>query len=150
MRAVLVLVCRELEKAHVRFGIGASLLLMAYGIVDKASDIDLIVHIEDVLKAKEIMDSLGVLEPSSDHNLYYSEVFLEYKVDSVDVDIMANFTIKTEEGLHLYPFSEEEIVIMGPEKLPYLSLEKWEKAYRLMERTKKADLVSAYLNGKKE
>lgn len=146
MKETLVQICRAFEKKNIRFGIGASLLLMAYGIVDKASDIDLVVHIEDVPLVKSVMAGLGELTKSSNNSLYDSEIFLEYNVDGIGVDIMANFTIKTEDGLYVYPFSEHEIVLMGEEKLPYLSLVNWEKAYRLMGRMEKADLVLEYLN----
>ena len=145
MEKTLIKLCNLFDDHNIRFGIGASLLLKSYGIVDKASDIDLIVHIDDVKQVQELMDKMGVVQKSSDTTLYFSEVFLEYNVEGVDVDIMSNFTIKTGEDFYVYPFCVEEIQRRGEAQLPYLSLREWEKAYRLMGRIWKADLVLDYL-----
>jgi hypothetical protein len=149
MNSVLEKLSREFEKEKVKYGIGASLLLKAWGLFDVANDIDIIVSYDDREGAIKVLEELGVEKDKKNLELYGTEFFKTYSIDGVDIDIMSNFTIKTDEGEYTYPFEDDSILrmkVLDCEDIPTMSLENWFVVYSLIMRDKKAEKIRSFLN----
>lgn len=80
--------------------------------------------------------------------LYSTELFKTYNIDGIDIDIMSNFTIMTDEGAYTYPFDEDSISrtkVLQCENIPVMSLENWLVAYSLIKRKVKAEKIRTFL-----
>lgn len=148
LNEVLFKVNKLFSENSIRFGIGASLLLRSFNLTSKVSDIDIIIHDEDVEKVIEIMNTIGIRRVSKELTLYETESFLEYNVDGIDLDIMSKFSVRTDEGVFLYPFDVKELkykVVLNCSKIPVLSLENWFVSYLVINRKEKAEIIKKYL-----
>ncbi|CEQ11426.1 Uncharacterised protein [[Clostridium] sordellii] len=52
----------KLNKANILWGVGASILLNQFGMVDTPNDIDIFIDIKDIHKADKILKKLGKKE----------------------------------------------------------------------------------------
>lgn len=69
---------------------------------------------------------------------------MEFRIDSVEVDVMAGFAIVKDGKLYDCALRKEQIVEqmpLGTEVIPLQSPLLWCKYYRLMGRTKKAEMI---------
>jgi hypothetical protein len=148
----------KLNNAGILWAVGASIVLNHYGLVDKPNDIDILVDINDIKRADEIINELGSKKPleKGESALYSTKYFYEYIVNGIDVDIMAGFAINFNEGTYEYSFDKEAVTnakkTNGVE-IPLTSLEDWYVLYQLMpNREKKVSIIEEYLlvNGIKE
>jgi hypothetical protein len=148
MNSVLEKLSVRFEKAGVKYGIGASLLLKSWGISDGANDIDMILSYEDKEAAIEVLEDLGVEKEKKNISLYTTELFKTYNIDGIEIDIMSNFTISTDEGSYTYPFDDDILSrrkVLDSKNIPTMSLENWLVAYSLIGRTVKTEKVRKYL-----
>ncbi|SHJ15263.1 hypothetical protein SAMN02745751_01856 [Dethiosulfatibacter aminovorans DSM 17477] len=148
MNRVLDKLSLEFDRANVKYGIGASLLLKTWGLSEFANDIDIIISYEDREKAIRVLDELGVEKSEKNLELYSTELFKTYNVDGINIDIMSNFTIKTDEGSYTYPFDDDRITgmkVLQCENIPTMSLENWLVAYDLIKRKVKAEKIKNHL-----
>ncbi len=148
MNSVLEKLSVRFEKAGVKYGIGASLLLKSWGISDGANDIDMILSYEDKEAAIEVLEDLGVEKEKKNISLYTTELFKTYNIDGIEIDIMSNFTISTDEGSYTYPFDDDILSrrkVLDSKNIPTMSLENWLVAYSLIGRTEKTEKVRRYL-----
>jgi hypothetical protein len=81
--------------------------------------------------------------------LYSTSRFLEYVVDGTDVDVMAGFAIKHENGTYVFPFGDAAVVMtktVDDVTIPLTSLEDWYVLYQLMpDREPKVRLIEDHL-----
>lgn len=127
-------ITKEFEKHHIRWGLGASCLLSFYGIVEKANDLDIMVSILDVEEAKKVLSNIGD-KISLDGYEIYSDYYDIYTVDGVSVDLIAGFTINSENFQYKFYFSDDQIVEYRPlfsASVPLLYLRDWYFMYILM------------------
>ena len=54
---------KKLNDADITWGVGASILLNRFGLIDKPNDIDIFVSINDIEKTDEILKSIGEKNP---------------------------------------------------------------------------------------
>jgi hypothetical protein len=123
------------KSEHILWGIGASMMLYFRGIVDRFSDIDLFVEKKDVGKADAILSLLGVKSPRMPSPLYGTEIFLEYVIDGVEIDLMCNFSIHNHGTIYRYAFNKDSISRWektGKSELPLCALEDWYFLYQMM------------------
>lgn len=148
----------KLNNAGILWAVGASIVLNQYGLVDKPNDIDILVDINDIKRADEILNELGSKKPleEGESTIYSTKYFYEYIVNGIDVDIMAGFAINFNEDTYEYSFDKEAVTNtkkMNGVEIPLTSLEDWYVLYQLMpNREKKVNLIEKYLlsNGIKE
>ena len=129
---------------EITWAIGASLLLYFEGITDTFHDIDIMVHEDDVAKAKEILLSLGQLCPPNPNAQYTTKYFYEFVIDGVDVDVMAGFTIVCdgkEYDCSLQKQQIEKYIEMNGVRIPLQSISLWREYYRLMKRENKVAMI---------
>lgn len=149
MFKTLAYIAEKLNEEKVLWGVGASILLNHYGLVDKPNDIDILVALKDIEKADKILSSIGVKKDREKAATYATKYFYEYSIEGFDVDVMSGLTINHEEGAFQLTFDESSIVgtkeINGV-KVPLSSLEDWYVIYQLIpNREVKVKLVEEYL-----
>ena len=141
---VLSKVARELNDNNITWAIGASLLLYIKGISSQFHDIDIMVAESDVQALKNILLSLGELQPKNPNIRYKTKQFLEFKVEGVDIDVMAGFVIVNNGRSFYFPLDKDNIMdyteINGV-KIPLQSVKEWRNYYELMGRTEKVKMI---------
>lgn len=147
--AILTKIANELNAEGITWAIGSSSLLYLKGLVDEFNDFDLFVKLEDTNRLIAIFDRLGKRQPDRNDAINFSTThFLEYIVDDLEIDIMADFGIKYQGQEYIYPVEQYivETYDLNGAKIPMTSLKMWQECYRLMGRVAKADLLDEYFN----
>ena len=143
-------IAHRLNEAHVQWALGASMLLYFKGITSEFHDIDLMVADHDAECVRTILSVMGELCPPAPmpNPMYRTKAFMEFLIDSIEVDVMAGFAIVHEGTVYDCSLREDQIVekmLLGTEVIPLQSPRLWCKYYRLMERPQKADMIEKAL-----
>ena len=143
---LLLKIAHRLNEAGVEWALGASMMLYFKDITSDFHDIDLMVVDRDAECVRTILSEMGE-SFSSDfipNLMYRTKTFMEFRIDSVEVDVMAGFAIVKDGKLYDCALRKEQIVEqmpLGTEVIPLQSPLLWCKYYRLMGRTKKAEMI---------
>lgn len=140
---------KKFNDSGVVWGVGASLLLNQFSLIDKPNDIDIFVDIKDIDKVDEILKSIGDKKPWEKTSTYSTEYFYEYVINGVDIDVMAGFRINHNSGVFEYVFDNRSISetrkINGVD-IPFTSLEDWYVIYQLIpSREAKVNMIEKYI-----
>lgn len=130
------------------WALGASMLLHYKGLAAQPQDIDLMVAPEDASLADRLLCSLGQKQPPSPHAAYGTRHFYEYKIDGIDIDLMAGFAIFHSTGSYKYRLDKTQFEYMTLDgvSIPLCPLEDWLVLYALMpNRHAKVEAVRQYL-----
>ena len=106
---LLLRIVHRLNEAGVEWALGASMLLYFKGITSDFHDIDLMVTDCDAECVRTILSEMGESFPSASipNPMYRAKTFMEFFIDSVEVDVMAGFAIvkdgKNAAGNRSYP-----------------------------------------------
>ena len=103
-------IAHRFNEAHVVWALGASMLLYFKGITSEFHDIDLMVSDTDVGCVREILSEMGEIQPFKPNPKYQTKTFMEFTIDSMDVDVMAGFSIVSEGKLFDCSLQKEQIV----------------------------------------
>lgn len=147
---VLVKIAKEFNSKNIKWVIGSSIVMNHFDLVEKMNDVDLIVSREDLHKADDILSIMGIMRPLEvDPGIYTTEVFHEYVVDGIDVDMMCGLGIKHDAGIYEYELNKDTYVdsfILDDERIFYSSLEDWYVLYQLIGgRDAKVNKIEEYL-----
>lgn len=126
------------------------MLLYFKGITSAFHDIDLMVADHDAECVLGILLEMGELRPSDPmpNPMYRTKTFMEFLIESIEVDVMAGFAIVHEGTVYDCSLREEQIVekmSLGTEVIPLQSPQLWCKYYRLMGRPQKVDMIEKAL-----
>lgn len=139
----------KLNSSGVLWGVGASILLNQFGLVDKPNDIDIFVHIQDIEKVDEILKGIGEKKIYEKTNIYSTKFFYEYIINNIDVDVMAGFAVNHDNGVFRYTFDHSSISILkkiNGVAIPFTSMEDWFVIYQLIpNREAKVKMIENYL-----
>lgn len=144
---------KELNNRNVTWGVGGSLLLHFYGLVDDPNDIDILVAEEDIEQISEVFKSLAVENEVVSKEPFRTRHFSKYTANSVDFDVMGGFAIGHSEGIYELDFGKDSVVWLqeiNGVRIPLCSLEDWFVLYWLIPgKQAKVELLEAYfhLNG---
>ncbi|MDH6354623.1 hypothetical protein M2132_000951 [Dysgonomonas sp. PH5-45] len=142
----------QLNSAGLLWGVGASAMLYQYGLADCPNDIDIIVAENDVKKADSILSAMGQKQEREESGIYATKYFYEYKLPSMDVDVMSGFRLNLPLGVYSYIFDEHStptIFNIDGTDIPFTTLEDWYVLYQLMPgKNQKALIVENYLREK--
>ena len=156
MLNVLSYIGEKLNEERIIWGVGASVLLNHYGLIDKANDIDIVVDLKDIEKADKVITGIGEKIIWEKTDRYSTEYFYEYTVNGFEVDVMAGLSINYDNGIFEYIFDQSsisEITIINGVNIPLTSLEEWYVIYQLIpNREIKVGIIKNYLlsNGVKK
>mgnify|MGYP004531196741 FL=1 len=143
-------IAHRFNEAQIEWALGASLMLFLKGFVSEFHDIDLMVSVQDAERAKAILSEMGELCPPNPklNPMYQTKTFLEFRIDSIEVDVMAGFAIVKDGTVYDCALRKEQIVekmLLGTEVIPLQSPLLWCEYYRLMGRAEKADMIEKAL-----
>jgi len=104
------------ERGPCAAALGASMLLYFKGITSAFHDIALMVADHDAECVHTILLEMGELRPSDPmpNPMYRTKTFMEFLIESIEVDVMAGFAIVHEGTAYDCSLREEQIV----EKMP--------------------------------
>ena len=136
---LLLRIAHRLNEAHVEWALGASMLLYF-------NDIDLVVADCNTECVRTILSEMGECCPSDSNPnpMYRTKTFMEFLIDSIEVDVMAGFAIVKEGKVYDCALRKEQIVEkmpLGEEVIALQSPLLWCKYYRLMGRPEKAEMI---------
>ena len=96
-------IAHRFNEANIEWALGASMLLYFKGIISEFHDIDLMVSVHDAEQVRTILSEMGELHPpaSAPDPMYRTKVFMEFTIDSVDIDVMAGFSIVSEGKVYI-------------------------------------------------
>lgn len=139
----------KLKNKEIICGIGGSLLLSFYELIDNPNDIDILVSENHANELNEIMTSIGMKKKVIRTAPFRTKYFSKYLVNNTEIDIMGGFAIEHEKGIYTLPIEEESIVghqdINGVD-IPLCSLEDWYILYWLIPgKQEKAIIIENYL-----
>ena len=126
----------RLRHSGVQFTLGGSCLLFAHGLIDDFDDVDLLT--ED--KEDKVLIALKGIQVRKvpETGIYSSEFFYEFEYGGCEFDLLGSFDIQGAAGKQRI-----HSVAMGTwNGIPLGSLKVWRKAYELMGRPDKVDLIS--------
>lgn len=139
----------ELNKNDILWGVGASVLLEFYGLIDKPKDIDIIVYEKDIEKADKVLKSLGIKKTSEENKTYSTKYFYEYVINGVEIDVISGLVINCESIKYEHEFDSSSITNyknIDDIKIPLTSLEEWYVLYQIIpNREYKAKIIEEYL-----
>ncbi len=145
-------IAHKFNEEKITWALGASMLLYFKGIANEFNDIDLMIVDEDIELVKTILSDMGELKESKLNPKYQTKVFLEYIIDSIDVDVMVGFSILNDDKLYDCSLKKQQIVEMmplGEEFIPLQSPLLWKEYYQLMGRDKKVKMIDDFYRNKK-
>lgn len=141
---VLSKIARVFNENQILWAVGGSMLLYFKGKTEIFHDIDLMVGEKDIDAAKALLLTIGDLLPEKPNPQYKTRHFLEFRVDGVDVDVMAGFIIVSDGkdyDCSLLPEQIEEYIPLNGELIPLQALQDWRKYYELMGRESKVAMI---------
>ena len=137
-------IAKEFNKQQIIWAVGASLMLFFKGITNTFHDIDIMVSENDIEKVKKILSSFGTYSKTVPNKQYKTKYFLEYKIENVEFDIIAGFTIINNGTEYYFPLNKSEIcdfITFNETKIPLQSLAQWKEFYSLMGRDEKVKMI---------
>lgn len=139
----------SLENENITWGVGGSLLLSFYQLIDKPNDIDILVTESNAAELNEIMLSIGKPKEAKATNPFRTTIFSKYTIDDIGIDIMGGFAVQHNNGVYRLVLQQDSIVdykkINGV-NIPLCSLEDWYILYWLIpNKQEKAILIENYL-----
>ena len=147
IRNIVKIIAQCFTSEGIVFGLGGSGVLVAYDILEDMSDIDIVVALEDIEKAKKVMDILGVLKESGNNCFVKNEYNYVYEMNGFKVELMSNMHLKHIEGLYAVPFNKNRMTYrmsIDDIMIPVMSLEDWYVYYQLIERQDRVNQIEEY------
>ena len=142
-------IAKELNNRNITWAVGASMLLYFKGITSEFHDIDIMVSEHEYDLAKEVLLSMGEIQPPDPNDTYRTRYFGEFLVDGVDIDMIAGFRIIDKDKEYYFPLEQGTIVdfseINGI-RIPLQSVEDWLTYYKLMGRLDKVKMINDWTN----
>lgn len=149
MEKALLKIAELFNKNNIRYGVGGSLLLNHYGLIDRVNDVDIIVDKDDIKLANELLLMIAKKKDPTINDGFATTFFYQYELETIDIDIMADFKIIHVEGVYTYPFDEFSItntIFKNNIRISYSALEDWYVIYHLLNNRKnKVKLIDDYL-----
>ena len=142
-------IAQRFNTAYITWALGASMLLYFKGITSTFNDIDLMISNDDAESVQKILSEMGELQPPNPNPKYKTKVFMEFVIDSVDVDVMAGFSILNDGKIYDCSLDKDQIVewfTLGNTKIPLQSPLLWCEYYKLMGRKEKVDMIERVLS----
>lgn len=142
-------IAKGLNDINCIWGIGGSVLLNNYNLVDKPNDIDIVVKAKDANNIKNFMDTIGNAVHLPSKEPFKTEAFFGYIVDGVMVEFLGDFKIDLGNSkLYEFILDEKSITdykLIDNVKVNFTSLEDWLVAYIVMgDPKKRVNLIEGY------
>ena len=105
-------IAHQFNKFNVTWALGASMMLYLKGIAREFHDIDLMISNDDVGIVRIILSEMGEIKPPNQNPnpMYQTKSFMEFTIDTIDVGVMAGFSIINDAKLFDCSLQKEQIV----------------------------------------
>ncbi len=139
----LIEIAEKLNQNNITWALGGSGMLYFYKIVDNFNDLDLLIVENDVDKFNEIFENYNFKEIKSS-GLFSSKYFSKGKINDIEIDVIAGFTINENDISHYYPLNVDDVnvCLLNDVEIKLDSLTNWLTYYNLMGRSEKSKLIS--------
>ena len=144
-------IAQRFNTANITWTLGASMLLYFKGITSAFHDIDLMISNEDVESVRKILSEMGELQSPNPNPKYKTKAFMEFIINSMDVDVMAGFAILNNGKIYDCSLTKEQIVewlTLEDAKIPLQSPLLWRRYYELMGRKEKVEMIDHVLSNR--
>lgn len=145
---VLTLIAEQLNREQICWALGGSLMLDYSGIENRANDIDILIKEDDIDHAVQILQSLGPGKRGGTSTPFCTKHFYQFKIQHIDIDIMAGLALNHQEGIYHVSFNRQSIsgaILVRNEEIPLSALEDWYVIYQLIPgKIEKADRIESY------
>lgn len=141
---VLEYIATIFNKANVTWALGGSTLLFLKSITKDFDDIDIRIAEKDVSLVKELMSGISSSKQETKNPVFKTKAFLEYRIDGVDIDIMAGLLIVSDNKEYYLPLKDNktcEVILINNTSIYLDSIESWLHYYQLMDRQDKVSLI---------
>ena len=130
-------ITKKFKECNIDWALACSCNLFFRGIVDDFHDFDFIIDSNSTKNISELMDSLGARLVGTGGNGYCkSDLYLHYKLNHCDIDIICGFRLLTFGTVFYYKYDAKEIDFLDSEYLsgiPLISAEASFLLYAMME-----------------
>lgn len=145
---ILKKIAELLNEQKITWGVGGSVMLNYYGIIQGPGDIDILVHLKDINKLDNILSKIGKKQERLPNKIYKTKYFYEYIIDEIEIDVMAGLCICFNGKDHLFDFTRDSIgdfMEIDNIKIPLSKLSDWYDIYKLLpNREEKVTLIEEY------
>jgi len=138
---ILKKIAKGLNKLNCTWGVGGSVMLSHYGLVENPNDIDILIDSSYTSEIKKFMDTIGTYVELPSKDPFRTKEFFGYIVDGTMIEFLGDFKIELENG-KVYEFildddAIKEYIIIDGIKVNLTTLEDWFVAYSIMKDPKK-------------
>ncbi|WP_373601073.1 hypothetical protein [Paraclostridium bifermentans] len=132
----LKIIAKGLNDLNCKWGVGGSVMLNHYDLVDKPNDIDILADPDYVDKIKAFMDTVGEYVELPSKEPFETDEFFGYIVEDTMVEFLCGFKINLgNENMYEFLLDEDSIVdnmILDGVKINLTTPEDWFVAYSVM------------------
>lgn len=132
-----------LNKKHITWAVGGSLLLALNGFDVEINDVDILIDVDCHDQLLETIEKYPrKIVPKQ--GVYLTTYFYSIVVNGIKVDLMLDFKVKTTQGIYDFPFNSkniDRIIQFQAMDIPLSSVEEWKRAYNAMNRIDKIELL---------
>ncbi|MGL5643021.1 MAG: nucleotidyltransferase domain-containing protein [Paraclostridium sp.] len=147
---ILKKIAEGLNEINCTWGIGGSVMLNHYNIIDKTNDIDILIDENYTHEIKKFMETIGEPIDLPSKEPFKTKEFFGYMVDNTMVEFMGDFKIDIGNGkVYKFILDKKSITSTTIEdfKVNFTSLEDWFVAYKVMGDPKnRVPLIKKYFN----
>ncbi|NSB14952.1 hypothetical protein [Clostridium beijerinckii] len=134
---------------NIVWGVGGSVLLSHFGLLNNLKDISIFVDVNDIRRIDEMFKDMSNEIANKEIKLYSPKYFHKSIIEGSEVSIIAGLKINHNNGTFKYIFHSDsisELTDINRINIPLMSLEDWYVLYQLNPNTKeKAALIEKYL-----
>lgn len=135
LETVLLKIAKLLNHEKILWGVGDSMLLWCYELVEEYNKISIIIAEKDIGKVDMLLSDLGIRTQEEKTCFYDSAFFQQYQTEGITIDVISGPIIYSYGRVYRYSFDEKSIPhytrICG-ENIPLTTLEEWYILYSMM------------------
>lgn len=146
MKKIVELLAKEFNSRNVTWAIGGSFLLKRYGIDNGLGDLDIMVSMDSIEEASEIMNNIAENLEVINNDHYQTERFESYQLENHIINIIGNLKCNFNESF-TYIFDKTDINsidISSNEKIYFSHLLDWYVIYQEINNKETSSLIEQY------
>jgi hypothetical protein len=139
-----------LNENNVKWALGGSMMLYFRKITSHANDLDIMINVEQKEVVKDLFLNLGKMHESQESTVFQSQVFLEFDIDGVEIDVIGGFVINVDGNAQCYPLENKEYdqITVDNETVFLDDISAWYTYYKAMNKDIRVQEINTYLSKK--
>lgn len=147
---VLLKIAKRLNQENILWGVGDSMLLWCYELLEEYNKISIIIAEKDIGKVDTLLSDLATRTQEEKTCFYDSVFFRQYQIEGITIEVISGLIICNHERIYRYSFDEKSLphyTRIGEEKIPLTTLEEWYVLYSIMPQGEsRAKLIENYFD----